>query len=145
VRKPVLSVADKRDRTEVTVDIVGIFTGVVGLGQKITLFDDGRHGDGKANDGTYANTYADTTMDGPYLVRIDFEGSTSQGKMFKRTLQGSFQVGPIVKNSLTISELLGRGEKGFGRKRTTQSDTQRIQESKKAVSTRSPLDFLFKK
>ena len=86
--------------------LLEIFREISGSTQKITLFDDGLHQDVAPGDGIYANTYKETTINGPYLVTIDCQGSTSQGVPLKRTLQESFQVGPIEQNSFTISEFL---------------------------------------
>ena len=87
--------------------LTGLFKEMSGLSQKITLFDDGSHGDVNPGDGIYANTYADTTNNGPYLATIDCQGDTSQGMAIKRTLQESFQVGQIEQNSFTVSDFLG--------------------------------------
>ena len=69
-----------------------IFRGISGSAQKITLFDDGLHQDVLPGDGIYANTYNNTTINGPYLVTINCQSHTSQGMPVKRTLQESFQV-----------------------------------------------------
>lgn len=86
--------------------LLEIFREISGLAQRITLFDDGLHQDFNPGDGIYANTYKNTTINGPYLVTITCQGSTSQGMPAKRTLQESFQVGPIEQNSFTISDFL---------------------------------------
>jgi len=114
-----------------------IFREVSSRTRKITLFDDGLHQDVKSGDGIYANTYAGATINGPYLVNIDCQGNTSQGIPINRTLQESFQVGPIEQNSFTISDFLGLiNQQGIGRqipiqqpRRTKEQQTQKIVES----------------
>lgn len=108
IKKPSLSLNKviKQQRLE-PLALMEIFREISGSAQKITLFDDGSHNDFGSGDGIYANTYNDTTLNGPYLVTIDCQGSTSQGMLAKRTLQESFQVGPIEQNSFTISDFLG--------------------------------------
>ena len=110
VKKPSMSlskfISGNRQGRLQSADLLEIFREISGSAQKITLFDDGSHQDVSPGDGIYANTYTDTTLNGPYLVTIDCQGSTSQGGPVKRTLQESFQVGPIEQNSFTISDFL---------------------------------------
>ena len=114
-----------------------IFRGISGSAQKITLFDDGLHQDVLSGDGIYANTYTGTTINGPYLVTIDCQSHTSQGMQMKRTLQESFQVGPIEQNSFTISDFLDLiNKRGIGRqipwqppKKTKKQQTDKIIET----------------
>ncbi|MFQ5649410.1 MAG: alpha/beta fold hydrolase [bacterium] len=49
-----------------------------------TLFDDGRHGDGQANDGVYANRFTNTASDGSYTFTVEASGLASQGGAFRR-------------------------------------------------------------
>jgi len=77
-----------------------------GSTEKIILFDDGIHQDEQARDGIYANTYKNTSINGPYLVTVICQGTTSDGKILKRVLQESFQVGPIERNPFTVSDFL---------------------------------------
>jgi len=125
----------KRKRLQPTT-LFEIFKEVSGFAQKITLFDDGLHQDVMPNDGIYANTYNSTTINGPYLVTIDCQGSTSQGMPVKRTLQESFQVGPIEQNSFTISEFLDLiAQKGIGRQ---------IPKREKEQKAKKVIDSVFK-
>lgn len=39
--------------------------------EKISLFDDGAHDDGEANDGIYANTYDDSSVSGAYGISVN--------------------------------------------------------------------------
>lgn len=141
VKKPSMSMSRfssdiKRKRLEPTT-IFEIFREVSGRTRKITLFDDGLHKDVLPGDGIYANTYNDTTINGPYLVNIDCQGRTSQGMLIKRTVQESFQVGQIEQNKFTISDFLGLiNQQGIGRqisrqqpRRTKEQQTQKIVES----------------
>ena len=73
---------------------------------KLPLLDDGNHGDGNANDGTYGNIYTPTTAAstrrgppedpnperGSYNVRLDASGKDNLGGTFERIKKGSFQV-----------------------------------------------------
>jgi len=124
----------KRLRPE---NLLEIFREISGSAQKITLFDDGLHQDVLPGDGIYANTYNDTTINGPYLVTIDCQGNTSRGMPIKRTLQESFQVGRIEQNSFTVSDFLDlinqQGARRYlpsrGPKRTKEQETEKIVES----------------
>jgi hypothetical protein len=48
---------------------------------KLALYDDGLHGDGNANDGIYANAYANTATWGMYYITLSASG-TADGKEF---------------------------------------------------------------
>ena len=87
-------------------DLLEISREISNLTREITLYDDGRHGDVNPGDGIYANTYNDTTSNGPYLVTVSIQGYTSRGSSINRTLQESFQIGAIEQNSFTISDFL---------------------------------------
>ena len=50
----------------------------------LTLYDDGLHGDGAANDGLYSNYYINTSIDGSYTFNITAEGSTNDAGNFRR-------------------------------------------------------------
>ncbi|MBD3339022.1 MAG: VWA domain-containing protein, partial [Candidatus Lokiarchaeota archaeon] len=62
----------------------------------MNLYDDGRHGDGSANDGIYANYYQNTTIDGSYNFTINASGTASLGGQFNRIGMMSIFVGPAV-------------------------------------------------
>jgi len=51
----------------------------------ITLYDDGSHNDGAANDGIYANTYLNTQETGAYAFKVDASGASNRGDTFTRT------------------------------------------------------------
>jgi len=51
----------------------------------ITLYDDGNHNDGAANDGIYANTYLNTQETGAYAFKVDASGVSNGGDAFTRT------------------------------------------------------------
>lgn len=110
IKKPSTSLnkfaSDIRRKRLQPANLLEIFREISSFTRKITLFDDGLHQDVMPNDGIYANTYNDTTVNGPYIVTIDCQGYTSQRMTLKRTLQESFQVGQIEQNSFTISDLL---------------------------------------
>jgi len=50
----------------------------------ITLYDDGNHNDGTANDGIYANTYLNTQETGAYAFKVDASGVSNGGDAFTR-------------------------------------------------------------
>lgn len=145
IKKPSVSLnrfaSDIRQKRLQPTTLLEIFSGLSKTAQKITLFDDGLHGDVMPNDGIYANTYAGATINGPYLVTINCQGYTSQGMPVKRTLQESFQVGPIQQNSFTVSDFLGLiSQQGAGRQmpiyvpktapgKTKEQETQKIIET----------------
>lgn len=115
------------------------------LSRKTDLYDDGCHQDVGPGDGVYATTYANTTINGPYLVTIVCQGSTSEGKTFKRTLQESFQVGPIEQNSFTISELLDLLSQRVTTRQRLPQTPKRTKERQAEKIIDSVLDQLFKK
>jgi len=156
IKKPSLSLnrfaSDFKRKRLQPATLFEIFREVSGRAQKITLFDDGLHQDVLPGDGIYANTYTDTTINGPYLATIDCQVHTSQGMPVKRTLQESFQVGPIEQNSFTVSDFLDLvNQRGVGRQIPiyspvyTPSTPKRTkgQEAQKLVE--SILNQLFKK
>ena len=49
---------------------------------KISLFDDGSHGDAQANDGNYSNIYKNTILEGSYSIIAQASGTTSKGDHF---------------------------------------------------------------
>jgi hypothetical protein len=74
--------------------------------RELVLHDDGRHDDNRAGDGIYGNAFAETDLNGPYVVTVEITGSRGNGEKVTRILQGSFQVGPIALNRITISREL---------------------------------------
>ncbi len=56
------------------------------------LYDDGRHGDGFANDGVYGVVFASTRDAGSYTVRFTAEGQRTGGAAFRRVGTRSFNV-----------------------------------------------------
>ncbi|MBL7086800.1 MAG: VWA domain-containing protein [Candidatus Cloacimonetes bacterium] len=50
----------------------------------MTLYDDGLHGDGLADDGVYANIYTQTDIEGSYSFDIDATGINTLGETFSR-------------------------------------------------------------
>jgi len=74
---------------------------------EMPLYDDGKHYDGEAGDGVFANVYANAKDQGAYGVKIHCTAETSQGEKIKRELSESFQIGDINANQITLAELLG--------------------------------------
>ncbi len=52
--------------------------------RQVTLFDDGNHGDGAANDGLYGGTFYQTGTPGSYSVLVTADGSGNAGNSFNR-------------------------------------------------------------
>ena len=70
----------------------------------LDLYDDGKHGDGKAEDGLYANILTGLSVPGGYAVRLAASGSNTSGEPFMRFASTGFNVRPrlayILKDSL---------------------------------------------
>lgn len=62
--------------------------------EPLTLYDDGRHGDGEAQDGVYANYFTNTSLKGDYKVEATSTGSLSDGSLFTRIEEVSFEIIP---------------------------------------------------
>lgn len=60
------------------------------------LHDDGAHGDGAANNGVYANTFANTAKEGVYAFRFHITGDLGAGGRFHRVKTISRWVGVTV-------------------------------------------------
>ena len=60
--------------------------------ESLTLYDDGGHGDTAANDGVYANYFANTLQTGDYTVDVSATGTTPTGEQFSREDQSTFKV-----------------------------------------------------
>jgi hypothetical protein len=59
----------------------------------LTLYDDGAHQDGAADDGVYANSYTNTSERGSYTFKVDASGTSNTGDAFTRTATKSTVVG----------------------------------------------------
>ncbi len=59
----------------------------------LVLLDDGSHGDGAANDGTYGGTYASTSLGGSYGVTFTAIG-TYNSEDYTRSASGAFFIAP---------------------------------------------------
>jgi YVTN family beta-propeller protein len=58
----------------------------------LVLYDDGKHGDGKANNGIYANYFSNTLLKGNYSVDVVSTGSLHDGSQFSRIGDTSFEI-----------------------------------------------------
>jgi Ca2+-binding RTX toxin-like protein len=59
-------------------------TGTPTASEQLTLYDDGVHGDGAANDGVYANGFDNTNETGSYTISVDAQGDSYFGFPFVR-------------------------------------------------------------
>jgi Mg-chelatase subunit ChlD/PKD repeat protein len=62
--------------------------------ESLTLYDDGSHGDGEAQDGVYANFFLNTLLKGDYKIDATSTGSLSDGSQFNRIEDISFEIIP---------------------------------------------------
>ncbi|MBU0511140.1 MAG: hypothetical protein KKD28_10090 [Chloroflexi bacterium] len=60
----------------------------------LTLYDDGNHGDGKPDDGLYANILPGLTAPGGYTVKVVAIGTNNYGDFFMRYANAGFNVLP---------------------------------------------------
>ncbi len=68
----------------------------------LSLYDDGNHGDGAANDGVYGGRYINTATSGSYIFSVAATGTTSGGDSFSRTAQRSvFIPSPTATGSIS--------------------------------------------
>jgi hypothetical protein len=94
--EPIALVATLRDGREAVVGarVVARLASPAGRGgEEIALPDDGRHGDGAADDGTYGASVEGTLAPGFWSVRFDAEGETARGA-FARTSSSGFMSEP---------------------------------------------------
>jgi hypothetical protein len=94
--EPVSLVATLRDGSEAVLGarVVARLASPAGrAGAEIVLSDDGRHGDGAADDGTYGASVDGALAPGFWSVRFDAEGETARGA-FARTTSGGFMSEP---------------------------------------------------
>ncbi|MBI2263263.1 VWA domain-containing protein [Candidatus Berkelbacteria bacterium] len=73
--------------------------------EKLTLFDDGLHGDGQAGDGVFANAYRGADISGGYLLNVNL-GLKLQGQQFNRQLFSSLQIGALTENPINFAQFL---------------------------------------
>jgi len=60
---------------------------------QITLFDDGMHGDGMADDGVYANFYTDTDIEGTYKFSVEASGTWNSESFTREAEQSTYVYG----------------------------------------------------
>jgi hypothetical protein len=63
-----------------------------GIGDTIQLFDDGNHGDGRADDGWYAAAFTGADAPGGYAVKVVAWGTNNLSEEFVRYAQTGFNV-----------------------------------------------------
>ena len=67
--------------------------------ETLQLFDDGRHMDGKGDDGVYGNAFTMTKAPGQYIVKATGWGKNNSGDFFVRHRTGGFAVLPASPTS----------------------------------------------
>jgi len=77
----------------------------------LTLYDDGLHGDGAANDGLYSNYYVNTSIAGSYSFNIAASGTINGSNSFKRESSFSTVVNKSTKPSVVSLSSLPNGTK----------------------------------
>jgi len=75
--------------------------------KKLTLHDDGHHGDWRADDGIFGAMYKDADENGHYVITVKCEAQKPDGEKIVRILQESIQVGPIEDRTVTLADFLG--------------------------------------
>lgn len=75
--------------------------------KKLTLHDDGHHGDWRADDGIFGAVYKDADENGHYVITVKCEAQKPDGEKIVRILQESIQVGPIEDRTVTLADFLG--------------------------------------
>ena len=68
----------------------------VEVAELLQLFDDGRHEDGRPNDGVYGNIFTRALLPGQYIVKATGWGNNNYGAFFVRHRTGGFAVLPRV-------------------------------------------------
>lgn len=94
--EPVALVATLRDGGEAVLGarVIARLASPAGrAGAEVVLSDDGRHGDGAADDGTYGASVEGALAPGFWSVRFDAEGGTARGA-FARTTSSGFMSEP---------------------------------------------------
>jgi|GEM_PF-5962577 len=78
--------------------------------REVTLYDDGRHGDGEPGDGVYAGTFGPVTADGVYSVLVRAEGTSAGGQPFQREFRRGIHARVDVSAAGTEVEIDPGGE-----------------------------------
>jgi len=74
------------------------------------LFDDGTHGDGRANDGVYGNAYVETSISGSYIFNFDVSGEIRTGYPFTRITQRSLFIAEVTSSGSISGSISYSGE-----------------------------------
>ena len=67
------------------------------------LYDDGNHGDGRADDGVYANTVVAAEAPGIYEFQVFTDALANNNQPFARLVRGSVNIG-LTSDSFTSTE-----------------------------------------
>lgn len=78
----------------------------VDVSRDVTMFDDGAHDERAAGDGIFAGRFAETDINGPFVYSVKITGQHRDGREVERSITGSFQVGSILQNPVSASEVM---------------------------------------
>lgn len=68
----------------------------------LSLYDDGKHGDGIALDGVYANYYCNTNVSGSYTINI-YASGTASPELFTREVKKSVYVSGVPTGKISVA------------------------------------------
>ena len=80
------------DEQPITGGTIEVDVSTATISQTVTLYDDGLHDDGAANDGVYANVFENTTVSGIYTFDLRASGISNSGAPFTRLASTTFNV-----------------------------------------------------
>ncbi|MFC1776442.1 VWA domain-containing protein [Pseudomonadota bacterium] len=96
---------------------------VVDVSRDIAMFDDGVHDERAAGDGIFAGTFTETDKNGPFIYSVKIAGQHRDGRPVERTITGSFQVGSILQNPVSASEVMIYQQKATNRNDSLDPDS----------------------
>ena len=89
----------------------------------IEMFDDGAHDERTAGDGIFAGTFAETDKNGPFVYTVKITGQHRDGRQVERSIIGSFQVGSILQNPVSASEVMTYQQKASKENKSLDPDS----------------------
>jgi len=102
------------------------------------LYDDGQHGDGDANDGVYANTFSDTSLEGSYNFNVLILGANNRdGQPFTREYALTTLVDERDYPSTTILDDFNRSDGEIGDNWSGNTSSYRISSNQLLVRSKN--------